>query len=216
MKIVLEDTKELSPGIWSTSVAPHEIPMFGQPKATSGRRSVLLATAPNFTPDTMSLQFDAGCVMVLNVGTTTETIVIDAGGLADRQTKLAALEKRGDYQISGPGDREFLALVSSELIGDAREAAEEILREVRDRYPGDLQRGQRNNFKNTPDNFWYVIVQPRSQALSITVRGEPSRFRSSSSRLELKEDRPGYTRFTLNALADVQEALNVIQQSKRK
>jgi hypothetical protein len=98
--------------------------------------------------------------------------------------------------------------------GDARKAALRILAEVRKLYPGDLKRGQRSNFKNTPDNFWYVIVQPRAQSLSITVRGAVDRFRSE--RLELKQDRPGYTRFTLHHPSDVAEAMNIIQQSKRK
>ena len=117
----------------------------------------------------------------------------------------------GEY---GPGDREFLRLVEHELRGPAREAAETILRQVRSRYPGDLERGQRLNFKNSPDNFWYVIVQPRAQGLSITVRGAPHRFAPSS--IEVKDDRPGYTRFALRHPKEVEEALRIIERSKRK
>ena len=89
-----------------------------------------------------------------------------------------------------------------------------ILREVRHRNPGDLSRGKRHNFSNTPDNFWYVIVQPTSQSLSITVRGKPDQFRPTS--LEVKDDRPGYTRFKLRDPAEIDAALAIIGASKRK
>jgi len=32
-------------------------------------------------------------------------------------------------------------------------------------------------FQETPDNFWFVTVQPRDRSLSITVRGLPDRFK---------------------------------------
>ena len=58
------------------------------------------------------------------------------------------------------------------------------------------------------------FVQPQVQALSITVRGPPDRF--ADARLELKVDRPGYTRFKLQRSEDMPEALKIIGQSKRK
>jgi hypothetical protein len=100
------------------------------------------------------------------------------------------------------------------LRGDALVAAKDLFSLVRQLYPGDLKRGKLMNFSNTPDNFWYVIVQPQMQALSITVRGGPERFQPST--LELKPDRPGYTRFKLQASKDTPEVLRIIGKSKRK
>jgi len=102
----------------------------------------------------------------------------------------------------------------TELKGEAQEAAVVLIRGVRHKWAGDLKRGERNNFSNTPDNCWYVIVQPRVQALSITVRGRPERFQSSI--LELRPDRLGYTRFTVTTPDQVPEAVRLIEQSKRK
>jgi hypothetical protein len=95
-----------------------------------------------------------------------------------------------------------------ELRGEAQEVAVDLLRELRRRSAGDLKRGLKNNFSNTLDNFWYVIVQPREQALSITVRGKPEMFRPSP--LELRVDRPGYTRFKLQTVDQLPEALRII------
>jgi hypothetical protein len=105
-------------------------------------------------------------------------------------------------------------LVESELNGEVQETAIDLLREVRKVWPGDLKRGERNNFSNTPDNFWYVIVQPRAKALSVTIRGAPERFESKT--LELKVDRPGYTRFSIKRPEEIPEALRLIGESKRK
>jgi hypothetical protein len=114
----------------------------------------------------------------------------------------------------GNGDREFLRMVALELAGNAKKAAERLLETLRARFPGDLKRGNSRNFSNTPDNFWYVVVQPRVQNLSVTVRGEPDRFKPST--FELKADRPGYTRFKISHPSEVEEALRLITLSKRK
>jgi hypothetical protein len=207
MKLVFEGSKEMGAGVWLTSVPPHQLAKMEPTKVARGSRSVLLATSP--TAEGASLVLDADGLSVLNLGTTPVTLVIDAGYGA-RIAEEQPLE-RGDL---GPGDREYMSLVERELSGEAQEVAVDLLREIRLESPGDLKRGERNNFSNTPDNFWYVIVQPRVQALSITVRGAPERFRPSS--LELRIDRPGYTRFQLHEGSELAEALRIIRLSKRK
>jgi hypothetical protein len=194
-------------GVWLTGTPPHQIHRLGQPKAAQGRRSVLLASSLSFDAGQRSLVLDADALVVLNVGTTPSTIIVDATGAGDlasgRNSDLA------DIPLElGPGDHEFLSMVERELRGEAQEVAVDLIREVRKRSAGDLKRGQRNNFSNTPDNFWYVIVQPREQALSITVRGKPEIFHPSS--LDLRVDRPGYTRFKLQNVGELQEALRII------
>jgi hypothetical protein len=214
MKMLVEGAVAGLNGSWLALVPPHQVAMLGQPKITRGTTSILLASSPNFDSNTGHLSFEADSVLVLNLGTTPRTFVIDTIVSADvlESRKLKKLEEFEEQ--SGVGDREFLGLVEKELRGEAQEAAVDLVREIRKRWPGDLKRGERNNFSNTPDNFWYVIVQPRVQSLSITVRGAPDRFKSAV--LELRGDRPGYTRFLLKNPDDVPEALRIIEQSKRK
>lgn len=208
MKLLLEDAIEVGNGIWMTHVAPHQLAMLGECKSSRGRRSVLLAASPTFD-EGRGLILDTETLSVLNLGTTPSTVVIDTAISAE------ALERADDGSDNyGPGDREFLSLVKSELADEAQAAAFKLFEQVRAENPGDLKRGNRLNFSNTPDNFWYVIVQPRAQSLSVTVRGEPRRFGISS--LELKTDRPGYTRFSVSRLSEVSEAIRLIAQSKRR
>lgn len=215
LQMLLEGASQGGEGVWSVKVPSHQIPMLGVPKMISGARSVLLAKGVRFEPLSAAIQIDVDSVSVLNQGTTAETLVIEAAGPQVSRTGVVASKNLNKSPVDrGPGDTEFLQLVERELRGEAREAAEAILREVRSRYPGDLERGLRLNFKNTPDNFWYIIVQPRVQGLSITVRGVPSRFLPST--LDLKVDRPGYTRFSLRRPEEVPEALRIIERSKRR
>src|SRR5262249_46778144 len=152
-------------------------------------------------------------VRVLNLGTSSDTVVIAASDNAADVTPegAPASSKRPMAQAYGTGDQEFLSLVERRLSGPPEQAAKQLLERIREEEAGDLQRGKRLNFKNTPDNFWYVVVQPTVQALSVTVRGEPSGFLPSS--LALKSDRPGYTRFKVDRPGQVDEALRIIWKS---
>lgn len=182
--------------------------MFGTANGAIGKTSVLLVTNPQFDGDKDQLSVEAERVLLLNVGNTPRTLVIDADG---GDTSAAGVDS---LATQGPGDREFRYLVDAHLRGEAREAAHAILTQVRAISPGDFKRGERNNFSNTPDNYWYVIVQPRMQALSITVRGDVEKFQPST--LALVTDRPGFTRFQLRSLDEVEEALKLVKGSTRK
>jgi hypothetical protein len=204
MQITFENSISAAIGLWVTEIPPHQLKMFGDPNRADGTSSVLLVTKPSYNEETERLTVQAEDILVLNVGTTARTLVIDANGAAADGAELQ----------QGPGDRDYRSLVDLHLKGEAREVGHAILTKVRAASTGDLKRGERNNFSNTPDNFWYVIVQPRTQSLSITVRGEPDGFLPSS--LALVADRPGYTRFQIRSVDEVEEALRIIQASTRR
>lgn len=206
MQIVFENSAPSSPGVWLTHVPPHVLSMLGAPTASRGSTSILLVKSPEFDEDKERLTIMADGVALLNLGTTSRALIVDTE-LQD----ASALDAGAGSE--GSGDREYRTLVDMHLKGEAREVAHEILTKVRQTRPGDLKRGERNNFSNTPDNFWYVIVQPRTQCLSITVRGEPEKFGASS--LQLVTDRPGYTRFQLRSSTELDEALRIVHASKR-
>lgn len=112
------------------------------------------------------------------------------------------------------GDREFIELAEALLDTSMRRAAAALLAGVRLHFPGELKRGLSRNFSETPDNFWYVIVQPRVQQLSITVRGPVSLF-EGVTHLPVKDDR-GNSLFKLTGEQDVDAALKLISLARRK
>lgn len=206
--MLIENAKPLADGIWSASTPPHTLQMLGEPKASKGTISILGVEEPVFDGSAKSVRFDAARTTVLNLGTSDRLLIV-------AQNSTGGTGAGSQESISfGPGDNEFLRVAKTVLTGDPMKTAELVLRGVRAVSSGDLKRGKRLNFSNVPDNFWYVIVQPRVQGLSITVRGLPERF--GPSKLELKIDRPGYTRFQVANPEDVQEALRIIALSKRR
>jgi hypothetical protein len=205
VKVVLEAVRAVDPNVWLTVVPPNEVAKLGSPKSRKGPSSILLAEGVREGAEN-TLLVDTEHTTLLNLGNTSKLVIVGCDRLADDPGTLPA--------VGGSGDRQFLRIVELELDGDAKKAAEQVLSQVRSRHAGDLKRGQRNNFSETPDNFWYVIVQPRIQALSITVRGLPERFAPST--LDLKLDRPGYTRFAIRKPSEVAEAVRIIEASRRK
>ena len=116
--------------------------------------------------------------------------------------------------VKSRGDRDFLELCRIELPEHMQRTASALLAGVRARCPGELKRGLSRNFSETPDNFWYVIVQPRVEKLSITVRGQLEMF-NGITHLPVKDDR-GNTLFKVSGEQDVDAALNLIFRAKRK
>lgn len=215
LRVIVDDADQLATGVWNIRLAPSEIQRLGSARNSVGHRSVLLIDEPTFDEGSKEFRFKASGVRVLNLGTSSETVAIAAS--LDKLEDVFS-DSEAQYRTTEPygtGDREFLNLIDRRLTGQPLQAAKQLLRAVRSAVAGDLQRGKRLNFKNTPDNFWYVVVQPTAQSLSVTVRGQPGRF-GAPSKLDLKGDRPGYTRFKINRLEQIDEALQVIWKSRRR
>ena len=213
--VVVEEAQELTEGVWVGSLPPHEVQRIDNPQLVKGPSSVLFVGEGNYDKNNKSLSFDIAEAKVANEGTSHRTIVISLSEVMS-DFKPHSLDdsiiKASRARLS-LGDQEFLDELEL-LPHSAKHAGEKILKTIRMKSPGQMQRGTRRNFKNTPDNFWYVIVQPQKGNLSITVRGLPETFKPSS--LDLKNDRPGYTRFYVNGPNDVKEALRIIFASKKR
>ena len=187
--------------------------MFGNAPSSSGSKSVLLISKPVFDARHQQLSFDADAATPLNIGTGTVTIAVASDSQSATATRQEA--RQDDSTVAfGPGDREFLRLVQELLPSSMQKAAASLLSGVRAVSAGDLKRGKAKNFSETPDNFWYVIVQPRVEQLSITVRGTVEHFQHVA-RLPIKDDR-GNTLFKVSGEEDVPAALDIIFHAKRK
>jgi len=204
---------EIAPGLWEFDLPPHQIRHFGNTANAIGARSVLVFREFEFDAAAGKLHFDADDVTPINVGTTSSVIGLAAHPNEGETTPHDAAVELVDRSY-GPGDRAFLRLAKSELSAQMYRAAQQLLSGVRRRSPGDLKRGQSRNFSDTPDNFWYVIVQPRISELSITVRGSVDHFRGIA-KIEIKDDR-GNTRFKVRSEDDVASALEMIFHAIRK
>lgn len=213
LRMTATNVIEIKPGIWEFDMMPHQVRRFGNANHAIGQQSVLLLRACDYDPDKQHLHFDIENVSPINVGTTSKAlgIAIELSGTAHAEIAGPTATNSASF---GPGDREFLRLAKSELSETTARVAEQLLSGVRQKFPGDLKRGQSRNFSETPDNFWYVIVQPRIDELSITVRGSVNHFKPVA-RLAIKDDR-GNTRFKVKNKDDLPAALQIISHAIRK
>lgn len=214
MRASIPNVEEVAPGIWRFDLPPHEVRLLGQCARAMGKQSVVLLRKAEFERGKQTLHFAIGDAEPVNIGTSASTIgLLTENAMAPESstTRSQSPQQRGAY---GRGDREFLSLVNAELSETMAAAAKRLLDGVRLCSSGDLKRGLNRNFSETPDNFWYVIVQPRIDELSITVRGAVEHFHDMA-KLEIKDDR-GNTRFKIRSQEDVPAALSLIFHAVRK
>ena len=210
MQVTLNGIIPVRQGIWSTKLSDAEKSFLGTAQAAGSDLNIIVLTKPAVESKSGSLTFPVDGFEYLRSSESEAALFIDQSSV------LALLEAP---QLGRPeespisGDQEFIALVDVMLTGEANLAAKQLLSSVRGRHSGDLKKGLRNNFSETPDNFWYVIVQPRKQNLSITIRGEVSDFPNAS--LNLYDDR-GNTRFYLSERSEIPAALDLIFSARRK
>ncbi|MBL8770026.1 MAG: hypothetical protein JNK30_01475 [Phenylobacterium sp.] len=212
MRVVFDQAAELDRGLWSVRLRPTDAKRLEGAPLIHGSRSVVLAQSAEFTNGSLTAEMEA--LRSLVVGTSDRALVI-LSSLHDYEQGAAAAgapDKPFDA-IKFPGDADFLHEVGK-LPVEAASAGRQLLELVRRKDPGSMKRGSRRNFSNSPDNFWYAVVQPSRGNLSITVRGRPEFFQPST--LELKVDRPGYTRFYLSKQTEVAEAFRIVSASRRR
>jgi hypothetical protein len=209
LKLVGTSVSELSDGVWEFQMPPHQIRRINQPTSSVGAKSVMICKSPIFIKEIKELHCDIENINVLNIGTGQNVICIDAL----EENKLTKNWVKFDADFS-PGDLLFLSMVKSEMSLSMQKTAIDLLSLIRERSPGELKRGKSRNFSDTPDNFWYVIVQPRIDQLSVTVRGDVDHFKPIA-RLPIKDDR-GNTLFKITGNQDIKPALDIIFHAKRK
>lgn len=214
IELKIRDVKPVSEGLWEASLSPREVRCVGVCHSNSGRVSVILLKAFGFDGQEGSVSFSPDAVTILNVGTSTRTVIVAADPAYSTNSRHSDITSSPDASRAvGGGDQQFL-LALDELPSEVKKAGEAILTQVRQHFPGDLRAVSSRRFQETPDNFWFIAIQPRDRSLSITVRGLPERF--STERLKVVEDRRPYSRFKVTCADDVPEAVEVISKAVRK
>ena len=211
--MTITNANQISEGLWSFEMPPHQVRHFGNAPSSVGSRSIMIFSNYEFDAKAGELNFESDDVVAINIGT--EPIVIGLEAQSQIKEKPGnSIHQKLEERPFGRGDREFLRMTKNDLPIAMQKAALALLNGVRARSAGDLKKGKSRNFSETPDNFWYVIVQPRIEQLSITVRGAVDHF-ENIAKLPIKDDR-GNTLFKVTCEEDVADALQIIFHAKRK
>lgn len=211
MQASISGVKQLGSNVWETSLSPSEVRRLCDCTNSIGAVSVvILSDAPTHVgADKMT--FDIAGAAVTNVGSTARTLIINGKAPPTIHDRLARQrELKAEYS---EGDKIFLNCLKI-LPPEVRTAGEKLLAEIRNHFPGSLRRVSETRFQETPDNFWFVTVQPRAKSILITVRGLPDIFQPST--LNILEDRRPYSRFKVNSVADVSEAVRILRTAVKR
>jgi hypothetical protein len=229
LKVTIEGARRLAEGVWTARISPRDLTVFGPCTSRLGDWTVvLLGGIVPYDEDRKLLSIEPATAHVLNVGASEQALLLfdntvyrpPSKGLilgASEQAPLlgrSATPAGSQARAIPAGDAAFLASLPPEL----KRLGEELLRAVRAEFPGELKYYRLGGrFVEKPDNFWTVKVQPRDRSLVVTVRGRPGSFDSLSLRqLVLKRDMGSYSRFKIREESQLQEAMKVIREARRR
>jgi hypothetical protein len=206
---VTVDVEPISRGIWKGHLAPNELGAFGGTSNKYGATSVILLLGPEGIDETPStLTFDVGQARLLNVGRTSDTLIVSTYEGASSSARATT-----DGRARSDGDAAFLSELAHQT-PSLRKLGEGLLNGVRAQFPGHLTRtGSGMFFVERPDNFWTVTINPRVQSLTITIYGQPDRFNVPGKIFEIKHDRSSYSRFKLVNQSQLLAGIDVIRQA---
>jgi hypothetical protein len=181
------------------------------PIRQGGRINIIMVSRPSFDDKNHSLQFDLDSALLLNLGNTSEAVLIDS---KEGETLQSPPNVQPNIQNQSSGDRRFLRELKR-LPESQRKVGEQLLTAVRQEFPGELKFHQKSGkFVESPDSFWVVRVQPRAKSLRIIIYGEPGDHGSQDT-IELKPDMASYSNFVIDGNRQLFEAVKVIRAAKR-
>lgn len=209
MRVTIEKVSPGAEGIWSAQIEPQRLLKLANPCHQGGRINIIMIPRPLFDEQNHSLQFDLDSVLLLNLGNTSETILISS-----REDKKQTEEVQKSFQKRGSGDYLFYEKLKL-LPKTQRKVGKKLLAEIRKEFPGELKFYEKSKkFVESPDNFWVVRVQPRAKSLRIIVYGKPIEHGIQHS-IVLKPDMGSYSSFTIDSEDQLPEAIKVIRNAKR-
>ena len=211
LRLSIQGARQIAEEVWRVQLDPSELRLLGPCSDTYGKLSVILVTTAARRSDD-KLEFEARCAHVLNIGTSSEAIVI-----FDPESEVARAVSEPsspplEAPVHAPGDQAFLR----DLPDGLRSLGEELLTRVRRQFTGRLvYYPDSGRYVEKPDNFWTVRIQPRVKDLEITVRGGPEHFVVPDG-IELKPHMHGYSSFKISRSDQIPGTLSILTQARKK
>jgi hypothetical protein len=201
LSVVIE-ASEVAEGVWQADLCPESLRVLGVQTNEDDKRTIIGVIQPNWNDG--RLEFGHSASKVLNQGSSNSVLFVDI-----------ALPRRCSEDINAPdhgrGDESFLLACDQYLSEDVADVGRALVQKVREFSPGVLNAGQGRKWVNSPYNFVAFTVQNRDNSIAITVRGEPDRHHNTP--LQLKRDRPGYSRFKVSSISEVAPAAFVVRRA---
>jgi hypothetical protein len=210
MRVSIEKVSPGAKGIWTSEIDPQRLLRLANPIRQGGRINIVMISEPSFDNQKNSIQFDLDSAILLNLGNTSETVLIDSRD----GNAIETVRKKRVIIHESKGDQKFISELSV-LPDSLRKIGERLVKEVRKLFPGELKfHPITKKFVESPDNFWVVRVQPRAKSLRIIVYGLPEAHRLTNT-IKLKRDMSSYSTFILEREHQLPEAVEIIREAKK-
>jgi len=210
ISITISDVKLLDVDLWKASLEPREVKSLTTGAKRTGDASVVLVNKID-SSNGDKIQFTLGSIEVLIIGRTSTTYFICSN--MEHRGKASAKKSNFEPNEFANSDDAFRSALRN-APEEVRKLGESFIDEARKHFRGTLTNTKSGKFVEKPDNYWTVKIQPRDKSLAITVRGEPDKF-SVTDQIELKRDRPGYSRFKIRNTNQILSAISIIRQAER-
>ena len=212
ISIEVKNAQRIGSNVWRATIEPSQVRFLAaSPRGRGGVSIILSFEKLSSNHSSGSIKLTPDCFDVLNIGNTSDTIIIEAINNSEQVVERDAVTRRSALPISR-GDGKF----SAELPKSLQTLGTKLLAEVRSFYTGELVKMKSpRKYVESPENFWTVTIQPRVCSFMITVYGEPDKFLhvKNLADINLKKDMNGYSSFKLERDDQIGVALEVIQSS---
>jgi len=223
MNLTFADVRALDAGVWTGALAAADAAALpGAPLRIAGPH-VLVLDRPLWNGMVLTAAFHG--VSVVALGTTGRAIYLANGAGArvgegaapveSAKDERAALVPRDPRPAKLSSDDEMFVYGLDEIGSDMARVGRALMARIRQIYPGALQRTDNpRRFVETPDNFWGVEVQPRKQAVKLTVRADEAKLKAAGLPYQLERP-PSYFAIKIQNDGDVEMALKFLAHADR-
>ena len=127
MRVTIEKVSQGAKGIWTSHIDPQHLLRLANPIRQGGRINIVLVSRPSFDDRNHSLKFDLDSAILLNLGNTSEAVLIDSreGEVRQLSPDLQSISRK-----LPSGDSHFLEELKK-LSVSQKEVGEQLLTEVR-------------------------------------------------------------------------------------
>ena len=105
MKVTIENASPGARGIWKAELDRQSLRRLANPIHQGGQLSVAMVSSPKYDSANRSLQFDLESVILLNMGDSSETLLLDARGAQPQQQTV---RRKIHVRENVTGDNHFI------------------------------------------------------------------------------------------------------------
>jgi len=218
----LDQVREIEPGIFVGKTEIENLRQFGKSPSSAGKMTIIGVHGLKFEPSRSALSFSLGSATLFNLGAGPDYVIITLDDPLEKSntstTPAPRVAAESQPIVAGTqehrvGDAAFLAACKEEhLPADMCSLGELFIEGIREFSSDQLHEGQARKWVSKPKNFVAITIQNRNKQFCVHVK-QSAELKRDQGPLDIRDDRPGYARFWLNSVDQLDAALKAAKAS---